>query len=49
LAVVFMPKYDEVKKCTAQPTMRLREATTEAYGNIWDREAKGREQKIESA
>ena len=27
----------EVKKiCTAQPTMRLREATKEAYGNIWD-------------
>jgi hypothetical protein len=31
----------EVKKiCTAQPTMRLRDATKEAYGNIWDREAK---------
>lgn len=36
----------EVKKtCTARPTMRLREATAEAYGNIWDREAKRREQK----
>ena len=33
----------EVKKiCTAQPTMRLRDATKEAYGNIWDREAKSR-------
>src|SRR4249919_3531414 len=31
---------DEVKKiCAAQPTMHLREATKEAYGNIWDREA----------
>ena len=29
---------DEVKKiCTAQPTMRLRDATKEAYGNIWDK------------
>src|SRR5262245_42797117 len=28
---------DEIKKiCTARPTMRLREATAEAYGNIWD-------------
>ena len=37
---------DEVKKiCTAQPTMRLREATKEAHGNIWDREAKSRERK----
>jgi hypothetical protein len=36
----------EVKKtCTARPTMRLREATAEAYGNIWDREAKRRERK----
>jgi hypothetical protein len=25
--------------------MRLREATAEAYGNIWDREAKRRERK----
>ena len=34
----------EIKKiCTARPTMRLREATVEAYGNIWDREAKRRE------
>ena len=34
---------DEVKKiCAAQPTMHLREATKEAYGNIWDREAKSR-------
>jgi hypothetical protein len=37
---------DEIKKiCTARPTMRLREATAEAYGNIWDREAKRRERK----
>ena len=37
---------DEVKKiCTARPTMRLREATAEAYGNIWDSEAKRRERK----
>ena len=36
----------EVKKiCTAQPTMRLREATKEAHGNIWDRDAKSRERK----
>jgi hypothetical protein len=29
----------EVKKiCTGQPTMRLRDATKEAHGNIWDRE-----------
>ena len=33
----------EVKKiCTAQPTMRLRDATKEAYGNIWEREDKSR-------
>jgi hypothetical protein len=37
---------DEVTKiCTAQPTMRLREATKEAHGNIWDRDAKSRERK----